>query len=269
MIRFPSIDPTAISIGPLKLRWYGLMYLIGFALAWLLAVYRAGRSGSGWRKAEISDLITACAVGVIAGARLGYVLFYDFSGFISSPWKAFMIWQGGMSFHGGMLGVMAALLWYSRKTRRTFFQVSDFVAPLAPLGLLFGRLGNFINAELWGRPTSLPWGMIFPDPAAGGIPRHPSQLYQAFFEGLVLFVILWFFSSRPRPEKTVSGLFCLGYGVFRFGAEFFREPDAHLGFVLLNWMTMGQVLSTPLIIIGIALLIHSGYKQKTESGTQN
>jgi phosphatidylglycerol---prolipoprotein diacylglyceryl transferase len=255
MVNYPDIDPVAFEIGPLQLRWYGLMYLIGFVLAWILARHRAKRTGSGWRKSEIPDLITYCALGVIIGARLGYVIFYDFSGFISRPWEALMIWKGGMSFHGGLIGVIFCLYLYSLKTRRPFLAVTDFVAPLAPLGLMFGRIGNFINAELWGRPTDLPWGMIFPDPAAGYIPRHPSQLYQAFFEGLVLFIVLWVFSSRSRPVAAVSGLFCLGYGVFRFGAEFFRQPDAHLGFVFLDWMTMGQILSLPMIILGALLLI--------------
>lgn len=259
MIPYPEIDPIAIQIGPLQLRWYGLMYLIGFALAWLLARYRAGKPGSGWTRSELPDLITYCAVGVIVGARLGYVIFYDFSGFIGRPWEALMIWRGGMSFHGGMIGVIFCLYLYSIKTSRSFLAVTDFVAPLAPLGLMFGRIGNFINAELWGRPADLPWAMVFPGPAAGYLPRHPSQLYQAFLEGLVLFVVLWMFSSRKPPRMAVSGMFCLGYGIFRFAAEFFREPDAHLGFILLDWLTMGQILSLPLAVLGIFLLI-SAYK---------
>ena len=254
MINYPEIHPVAFEIGPLQLRWYGLMYLIGFALAWILARHRAKKTGSGWKKSELPDLITYCALGVIIGARLGYVLFYDFSGFISRPWEALMIWKGGMSFHGGLIGVIFCLYLYSLKTRRPFLAVTDFVAPLAPLGLMLGRIGNFINGELWGRPTDMPWGMIFPDPAAGYIPRHPSQLYQAFFEGFILFIVLWVFSSRSRPVAAISGLFCLGYGVFRFGAEFFREPDAHLGFILLDWMTMGQILSLPMIVLGISVL---------------
>jgi phosphatidylglycerol---prolipoprotein diacylglyceryl transferase len=263
MLNYPDIDPVAFSIGPLQLRWYGLMYIIGFGAAWFLARYRAGKPGSGWTKSELPDLITYCALGVIIGARLGYVLFYDFSGFISRPWEALMIWKGGMSFHGGMLGVIFCLYLYSLKTKRPFTAVTDFVAPLAPLGLMLGRIGNFINAELWGRPTDMPWGMIFPDPLAGYIARHPSQLYQAFFEGLVLFIILWLYSSRPRPAMAVSGMFCLGYGVFRFGAEFFREPDAHLGFLFMDWMTMGQVLSLPLIILGAGLLFYACFKKKS------
>jgi phosphatidylglycerol---prolipoprotein diacylglyceryl transferase len=262
MITYPDIDPVAFELGPLQLRWYGLMYLVGFAAAWILARYRAGKPGSGWKKSELPDLITYCALGVIIGARLGYVIFYDFSGFISRPWEALMIWKGGMSFHGGMIGVIFCLYLYSIKTSRPFLAVTDFVAPLAPLGLMFGRIGNFINGELWGRPTDMPWGMIFPDPAAGYIARHPSQLYQAFFEGLALFIILWIFSSRPRPAMAVSGMFCLGYAVFRFGAEFFREPDAHLGFVLLDWMTMGQILSLPLMFLGATLIFYACHRKK-------
>ncbi len=263
MINYPDIDPVAFSIGPLQLRWYGLMYIVGFALAWILARYRAGKPGSDWSKAELPDLITYCALGVIIGARLGYVLFYDFSGFIFRPWEAFMLWKGGMSFHGGLIGVILCLYLYSRKTGKPFMAVTDFVAPLAPLGLMFGRIGNFINGELWGRPTDMPWGMIFPDPAAGFIPRHPSQLYQAFFEGLVLFIVLWVFSSRSKPVMAASGLFCLGYGAFRFGVEFFREPDAHLGFILLDWMTMGQILSLPMILLGASVLFLA-YTRKSD-----
>ncbi|WP_028574588.1 prolipoprotein diacylglyceryl transferase [Desulfonatronovibrio hydrogenovorans] len=262
MITYPDINPVAVEIGSIQLRWYGLMYLFGFTMAWLLARHRAGKPDSGWTRSELPDLITFCAFGVIIGARIGYVLFYDFPSFMARPWEMFMIWKGGMSFHGGLLGVIVCLFWYARKTGRPFFQVTDFIAPLAPLGLMFGRIGNFINGELWGRPAQVPWAMVFPDPAAGYIPRHPSQLYQAFLEGLLLFVILWIFSSRSRPRMAVSGLFCLGYGVFRFTAEFFRQPDAHLGFVFLDWMTMGQILSLPMALLGLGLLAAS-YSKKS------
>lgn len=261
MIDYPNIDPVAFEFGPLQVRWYGLMYIIGFVMAWILARYRSGKPGSGWSRAELPDLITFCALGVIIGARLGYMVFYDFSTLISRPWEIVMIWRGGMSFHGGMIGVIFCLYLYARRTRRPFFAVTDFVAPLAPLGLMFGRIGNFINGELWGRPTDVPWAMVFPDPAAGYIPRHPSQLYQSFFEGLVLFIILWAFSSRTRPRMAVSGLFCLGAGFFRFTTEFFREPDAHMGYILLDWMTMGQILSIPLMILG-AVLLFFAYSKK-------
>ncbi|WP_045211443.1 prolipoprotein diacylglyceryl transferase [Desulfonatronovibrio magnus] len=261
MLNYPDINPVAFEIGPLQLRWYGLMYLIGFATAWLLARYRAGKPGSGWTRQELPDLITYCALGVIIGARVGYVLFYDFFSFISRPWELVMIWQGGMSFHGGLVGVLVCLWLYARKTNRSFFTVSDFVSPLAPLGLMFGRLGNFINSELWGRPTDMPWGMVFPDHASGFVSRHPSQLYQAFLEGLVLFIIIWFFSNQKRPKMAVSGMFCLGYGVFRFIVEFFREPDAHLGFLLMDWMTMGQILCVPLIFVGLTAIVLA-YRKK-------
>lgn len=250
----PQIDPVAIAIGPLQIRWYGLMYLIGFLAAWLLAHIRAKRAGSSWRPEEIPDLITYCALGLLLGARLGYVLFYDFATFIHHPVEILKIWKGGMSFHGGLLGVMAGIWLYARRTKRGFFQVTDFVAPLTPLGLCAGRIGNFINGELWGRPTDLPWGMIFADPMAGFVPRHPSQLYQAALEGIVLFVILWSYSAKPRPTMAVSGMFSLLYGLFRFSAEFFREPDAHLGFVAFDWMSMGQVLSLPMMALGVVLL---------------
>ncbi len=259
MLVHPGFDPVAISIGPIDIRWYGIMYLAGFTLAWLLARYKARQPGSGWQTSELPDLVIYGALGIIIGARLGYMLFYNFSGFIAEPWSMFMIWKGGMSFHGGLLGGIIAMYLFSRKTGRSFFQVTDFVAPMGALGVMCGRIGNFINAELWGRPTDLPWGMVFP--MVDMVPRHPSQLYQALLEGLLLFLILWFFSSRPRPRMAVSGLFCLGYGTFRFFVEFFREPDAHLGFVLLDWMSMGQILSLPMILFGAGLLFWAYRKQ--------
>ncbi|SMP71885.1 prolipoprotein diacylglyceryl transferase [Desulfonatronum lacustre] len=258
----PNIDPVAFALGPLEVRWYGLMYLIGFLAAWLLGHLRAKRPGSGWNPQELPDLITYCALGLLLGARLGYVLFYDFATFIDHPLEILKIWKGGMSFHGGLLGVMLAIWLYALRSRRSFFQVADFVAPLAPIGICAGRIGNFINGELWGRATDAPWGMIFADPNAGFIPRHPSQLYQAFLEGLVLFALLWSFSAKPRPTMAVSGLFALLYGVFRFSVEFFREPDAHLGFVAFDWMSMGQVLSLPMIALGGVLLWLAGRRKE-------
>ncbi len=258
MLEYPQIDPVAVEIGPLQLHWYGLMYVLAFALAWLLGMLRASRPGSGWSPSELSNLITLSAVGLLLGARVGYAFFYQFSTLLEDPLFLLKIWQGGMSFHGGLLGVLLCFYIYARRTGRTFFQVADFTAPLAPLGLAAGRAGNFLNAELWGRASELPWAMVFPHPAAGNVPRHPSQLYQAFLEGIVLFVILWYFSSRPRPEKAVSGAFALGYGCLRFTGEFFRAPDPHLGFVFLDTFTMGQVLSLPLILLGLFLL-HLAY----------
>ncbi|MGI9315911.1 MAG: prolipoprotein diacylglyceryl transferase [bacterium] len=253
MIEHPNFDPVAVSIGPLSIHWYGLMYLAGFTAGLLLGRYRAGRPDSGWNPDEIMDLVFYIAVGTIVGGRLGYVLFYNLPFYLEHPLDAFAIWDGGMSFHGGLIGVMAAMLAYAIKTHRKFFQVADFIAPLVPTALLFGRLGNFINQELWGRTTDLPWGVLFKTAPDG--PRHPSQLYEAGLEGVVLFALLWAYSAAPRPVGRVSGLFLLGYGVFRFLVEFVREPDGHLGPVLLDWMSMGQVLSLPMILAGLYLLL--------------
>ncbi len=252
MLTFPDIDPIAFHVGSWPVRWYGLMYLAGFAAFWWLGRVRAKEPGRGWRVEEVDDLLFYGALGVILGGRLGYVIFYDLPYTLSNPSNLIKIWQGGMSFHGGLLGVVAALWFFSRSTRRSFFQVSDFVAPLIPLGLGFGRIGNFINGELWGKTTSLSWGMVFP--GAGALPRNPSQLYQALLEGLLLFLILWFFSKRPRPVMAVSGLFLLGYGGLRFAVEFVRLPDEHLGYLAFDWLTMGQLLSVPMVGLGAGLL---------------
>ena len=229
------------------------MYLAGFAVGVLLGRFRATKTGSGWNPDEIMDLVFYIAVGIIVGGRLGYVLFYNFPFYLANPLDVFAIWDGGMAFHGGLIGVLAAVWLYARKTDRSFLTVGDFLAPICIPGLGFGRLGNFINQELWGRATDVPWAMLFhtaPDTA-----RHPSQLYEFTLEGLLLFIVVWVYSARPRSVGRVSGAFLLGYGSFRFIVEFFREPDAHLGPVMLDWITMGQLLSTPMILLGLYLLL--------------
>jgi phosphatidylglycerol:prolipoprotein diacylglycerol transferase len=252
MLPYPSISPVAFALGPLKVHWYGLMYAVGFIGAWMLGSYRARQPNSGWTPAQVSDLLFYVALGVILGGRVGYMLFYDFSNFIANPGIIFAIWTGGMSFHGGLLGVLVAFYLFTRKTEKRFFDVSDFVAPLVPIGLGAGRVGNFINGELWGRISNVPWAMVYPH--AGRLPRHPSQLYECFFEGILLFTVLWIYSSRRRPRMAVSGWFAVLYGVFRFSLEFFRQPDTPLGFVAWNWLTMGQLLSLPLLVAGFILL---------------
>ena len=259
MLIYPDISPVAISAGPFQVHWYGLMYLVGFLGAWWLGRLRTRRPGTRWQAVEIGDVIFYAALGVVLGGRIGYTLVYNFPGFVADPLVLFRIWQGGMSFHGGLVGVLFAMWLYGRRTGRTFFQVTDYIAPLVPVGLGAGRIGNFINGELWGRPTDLPWGMVFPFVDAR--PRHPSMLYEALLEGLVLFVILWVYSRRPRPTMAVSGLFLLCYGVFRFLVEFVRQPDAQIGYLAFDWLTMGHVLSLPMIVLGAAFLVHA-YRRK-------
>ncbi len=249
MLNYPEINPIALQLGPLQVHWYGVMYLLGFAAAWWLASIQVKRANSGWTIEEVGDLIFYAALGVILGGRIGYALFYQPGQYLSNPLAILEVWKGGMSFHGGLIGVTVALWLFARKTHHSLLNVGDFVAPLVAPGLGFGRIGNFINQELWGRVTDLPWGMVFP--LAGSQPRHPSQLYEALFEGLVLFVLVWMYARKPRPVGAVMGLFLLGYGVFRFAIEFAREPDSFLGFVAFRWMSMGQVLSIPLILLGI------------------
>jgi len=254
MLVYPHIDPIAIQLGPLAVHWYGLMYLAAFTAFILLGRRRiAARPELGWNNKDLDDLLFWGVLGVVLGGRLGQVLFYEPGYFLLHPGEIIAVWKGGMSFHGGLLGVLIALWAFGRKTGRSFLQVGDFVSPLVPLGLAFGRIGNFINGELWGRPapTDLPWAMIFPhvDP----FPRHPSQLYQAGLEGLALFVLLWLYAARPRPVGAVSGAFLVGYGAFRFIAEYFREPDAGI-FGHSYLVSMGQWLSLPMVLIGVWLL---------------
>jgi phosphatidylglycerol:prolipoprotein diacylglycerol transferase len=252
MLVHPGFDPVALQIGPLAIRWYGLMYLVGFAVAYFLGRVRLGRGlGNGVTSEVLDDLLFFIVLGVVLGGRLGYVLFYKPGYYLAHPAEILAVWQGGMSFHGGFLGVLLAVWFVARKHDLRWLALTDFVAPLIPLALAAGRLGNFINGELWGRQTDVPWGMVFPH--AGPAPRHPSQLYQFALEGLALFALLWVFSSRPRPTGAVSGLFLIGYGVLRFLAEYFREPDDFLGLLALN-LTMGQWLSLPMILAGTAML---------------
>ena len=251
-MNLPHIDPVAFSIGNLQLRWYGLMYLAGFALGWVLGRRRAARPGSGWTPPDVDDLLTCVMIGIIIGGRLGYVLFYDLPVYIADPMEILRLWNGGMSFHGGLLGVLAAFWYFAHARGRSFLEVSDFIAPLIPQGLFFGRLGNFINGELWGKVSDLPWAVVFP--GGGPAPRHPSQLYEALLEGLALFMLVWIFSAKKRKVGAVSGLFAVGYAVFRFAVEFVRVPDAQLGYLAFGWLTMGQLLCVPLFLAGLWLL---------------
>jgi phosphatidylglycerol:prolipoprotein diacylglycerol transferase len=281
-----QIDPIAFSLGPVKVHWYGLMYLAAFASAWWLGRLRirAGRL-PGVDMEGFSDLLFYAMLGVVLGGRVGYMVFYALSDFLADPLLIFKVWDGGMSFHGGLIGVLVAAAWWSRKARLHFFDTMDFVAPLVPLGLGFGRVGNFVGGELWGKLTNAGWGVIFPrapmqDQIAGApaldslmsatelqrqyaaglldrYARHPSQLYEAVLEGLVMFVVLWTVSTKPRARYAVSGLFALLYGVFRFAVEFVRVPDAQLGYLAFHWLTRGQQLSVPLIVLGLYLLWRS------------
>ena len=255
MLVHPNFDPIAFSLGPLAVRWYGLMYLAGFAAGWWLGLSRISRGLAPITRQQFDDLLFLAVLGVILGGRLGYVLFYKPAYYAAHPLEIFAIWQGGMSFHGGLLGVMLAMAFAARRHGVDWLRVMDFVAPLVPLGLAAGRLGNFINGELWGRVTDLPWGMVFR--GAGDAPRHPSQLYQFALEGVALFVLLWWFSAKPRPRGQVSALFLAGYGAFRFVAELAREPDAFLGYLALG-LSMGQWLSVPMILGGALLFAWSG-----------
>jgi phosphatidylglycerol:prolipoprotein diacylglycerol transferase len=254
VLTHPNFDPVAISLGPLAVRWYGLMYLAGFAAAWWLGLRRIRQGLTAVTRAQFDDLFFGCVLGVILGGRLGYVLFYKPSYYLQQPLEALALWQGGMSFHGGFLGVLAAMLFVARRHRLAWLEIMDFLAPLVPLGIAAGRLGNFINGELWGRVTEVSWGMVFR--GAGNLPRHPSQLYEMALEGVALFALLWWFSAKPRPRGQVSALFLAGYGVARFACEFAREPDAFLGTLALG-LTMGQWLSLPMILAGIALFAWS------------
>lgn len=252
MLIHPQFDPVALHLGPLAVRWYGLMYLLAFAFVLILGRLRIKtRPDLGWTTRELDDVLFYGVLGVVLGGRLGYVLFYQPAHFLAHPLEIFSVWQGGMAFHGGFLGVLAAMWLFARNTGKPWLAITDFIAPLVPLGLAAGRIGNFINGELWGRPTDVPWAVVFPQ--IDSVPRHPSQLYQFALEGLALFALLWLFSRKPRPTGAVSGLFLVGYGGFRFLAEFTREPDSFLGLLALN-LSMGQWLSLPMIAAGVIML---------------
>ena len=252
-MQFPHIDPVFLRIGVLEFRWYGLMYIIGFVAAYFIIQAEAKRRKIPFGKDDVADLIFAVALGVILGGRLGYVLFYNLSEYLAHPLKIFAVWEGGMSFHGGLAGAGIGGFWFSRKKKLDFLTLADIGFLTAPVGLGLGRIGNFINGELYGRVTDLPWGMIFPDPRAGRLPRHPSQLYEAFLEGPVIFCILWTLRRKERPAGTIFWTFIALYGTFRFFAEFFREPDFQLGFIL-KGLSMGQILSFPMALVGAIMI---------------
>lgn len=255
-----EISPVAFSIGGIQMNWYGLMYLAGFAAGWLLGRYRASKPDSGWNRQEVDDLLTIVMLGVILGGRLGYVIFYDPGAYLADPVEIFRLWHGGMSFHGGLLGALGAFWYFAVTRKRSFFQVSDFVAPLVPQALMWGRIGNFINGELWGKPSDLPWAMVFK--SGGDIGRHPSQLYEALLEGLVLFVCLWIYSSKRRKPGQVSGFFAVGYALGRIMVEFVRVPDSHIGYLAFGWLTMGQALCGPLLLVGVWLMARPDLKRR-------
>ncbi len=251
MFIYPHINPVALTMGPVKIHWYGLMYLIGFVSAWALAHWRTKHYKLPWTSEQIGDLIFYLAMGVILGGRLGYMVFYNTTQFMATPWIVFKIWEGGMSFHGGLIGVLIAAGLFARKLHKPFWEVADFIVPLVPLGLAAGRLGNFINGELWGRVTDVPWAMVFPH--VDNQPRHPSQVYEFGLEGIVLFIVIWWYAAKPRPAGSVSAIFLMGYALCRLIIECFREPDNQLGFIAFNWLTMGQLLSIPMFFAGLLL----------------
>jgi phosphatidylglycerol:prolipoprotein diacylglycerol transferase len=259
MLNYPNINPVAFYLGNWPIYWYGLMYLVGFLGGWGLLSIRSRHADRGFSEQQISDVVFFAAVGAILGGRLGYMVFYDLHDWFNNPLLIFKTWMGGMSFHGGVLGVLISLFLYAKKIKKPLLALTDLITPVVPIGLGAGRIGNFINGELWGRATSSPWGIIFPH--GGPMARHPSQLYEFFLEGILLFLILWWYSRKMRPLGAVSGLFALFYGIFRIIAEFFREPDQQIGYFF-GWITEGQLLSVPLIFIGIILLA-CAYKKGT------
>jgi len=265
MLRFPEFDPVAVALGPLKIRWYGLMYVVGFLSAWWLARRRAAAPGSTWTAVDVDDLIFFAVFGVILGGRIGWLVFYGREALVVDPGYWYKIWQGGMSFHGGLVGVMIALAVLAWRRGRHLLDVWDYTVPLVGIGICAGRIGNFINGELWGKPTGLPWGFAVRQPNGAIAVLHASQLYESFLEGLVLFTIVWWFTSRPRPRGAPSGLFLACYASFRILIEFVRVPDAQLGYLAGGWLTMGMLLSTPMLLAGV-LLLASSQRRRTPSG---
>ena len=260
MLMYPQINPVALQIGPVAIHWYGLTYLAAFALFMFLGLrrlrhepYASLKGDQAWTRKDVEDILFLGVLGVVIGGRLGYCLFYKPGYYLSHPLEILYVWQGGMSFHGGLLGVIGSMLWFAHSRRKPWLQVADFVAPCVPTGLAAGRVGNFINGELWGRfaPPDLPWGMVFPQ-SGSMLPRHPSQIYQFLLEGLLLFVLLWLYARRPRKRGEVAAAFLVGYGVLRFTAEYFREPDSFLGLLPLG-MSMGQWLCVPMVLAGVGM----------------
>ena len=263
MLRHPDFDPVAVQLGPLAIHWYGLMYLAGFAAAWYIGKMRCRQPWSPLKEDQLEDLIFYGALGVILGGRFGYVVFYNFEQFLADPLWLFRIWEGGMAFHGGFLGVVLAIAIYAKRIDVSIYALWDFIAPLVPIGLGLGRIGNFIGQELWGRPTDSAIGMVFPrDPSQ--LPRHPSQLYQFALEGVLLFLIVFLYTRKQRPRLAPGALFVLCYGIFRFVGEFFREPDGHIGFDALGWVTRGQLLSLPMIAVGLGVLIYAYRRDRVQ-----
>ena len=260
-MKYIVIDPVILDLGIVKIYWYGVMYLLAFLAAYLLAKYRANLTHN-WSPQHVDDLIFFGALGAVLGGRLGYMVFYTLPSFLANPLIFLDFQNGGMSFHGGFLGVLLAMILFNRKSKKSFFQTTDFIAPLVPLGLAFGRIGNYINAELWGKITTSAWGVYSPDQSGVWAKRYPTQLLEAFLEGVVLFFILWFFSNKNRPLMATSSLFLIFYGFFRFIIEFIRVPDAQLGYLAFEWLTMGQLLSVPMLLVGIYLYYRSYFFKK-------
>ncbi len=268
MLIHPEINPVALQLGPFAIHWYGLTYLAAFALFMVLGIlrlrhepFRSIKGEGAWQRKDVEDILFLGVMGVVVGGRLGYCLFYKPGYYLTHPLEIFAVWQGGMSFHGGMLGVIVAMLWFARSRKRPLMQVADFVAPCVPTGLAAGRVGNFINGELWGRLSdpNLPWGMVFRHSGTLA-PRHPSQVYQFLMEGLLLFILLWLYARKERKQGQVAAAFLVGYGLFRYIAEFFREPDNFLGLLALN-MSMGQWLCVPMIVAGVWIWLRAEQRE--------